>query len=80
MSGYLDTGPATRIVDVTPSDTADIEPPRAIWVGVAGNLRIMNIDMTFATTQSVPGGILLPMRPRRIMATGTTADAIQAWY
>lgn len=80
MSGYLDTGPAVRLVDITPSDTVDLEITRAVWVGAAGNLSIMNIDKTTATIVGVPAGILLPIRVIRIRATGTTAGSIQAWY
>jgi hypothetical protein len=80
MSGYLDTGPAVRLVDITPNDDTDLEITRAVWVGSAGNLSIMNIDGTIATTVGVPAGILLPIRVKRIRATDTTAGSIQAWY
>ena len=80
MSGYLDTGPATRVVDITPDDDTDIDLPRAVWVGVAGNLSVMNIDGTTATIVGIPAGIMLPIRPRRIRVTDTTAASINALY
>ena len=83
MSGFIDTGPATKAESITPDDDTDIAIPRAIWVGGAGDLTVtMGEDKTSTpvTFASVPAGIMLPIRVKRVLATGTTASAIVALY
>jgi hypothetical protein len=72
--------PATKWFAVTPDDNTDLQAkPRALWIGGAGNVAINNGSQT-VTLQSVPAGTLLPLRPDRVMATGTTASGIVALY
>lgn len=78
MSGFQDTGPATRAQSMTPNDTDDIEAgdmPRAIWVGGAGNLAVVMADGQTVTFEAVPAGFMLPIRIKRLL-TSTTASAI----
>lgn len=61
---------------ITPSDSVDIaERHRAIYVGVAGNVQVVNgagIVVTFAAA----AGAVLPIQARRINATSTTATGL----
>jgi hypothetical protein len=75
----LDT-PATNWFAITPADGTDLAAkPRAIYVGGAGNLAISNGIQT-ATLVAVPAGSLLPIRPDRVLSTGTTATNIVGLY
>ena len=74
--------PADNAVAVTPNDSTDLaNVPRAIYVGTAGNLvvHMKNGSGTAAsvTFSAVPVGVL-PIRPTRVLATGTTASNIVA--
>lgn len=72
--------PASKAYAVTPNDGADISfVSRAIWVGSAGNLRVMMADQYPSepvTFVAVAAGTLLPIRVRRVYSTGTTAGNI----
>ena len=75
--------PADNAVAVTPSDSVDLAVvPRGLYVGVSGSLVVhmrgtdgVSASVTFA---AVPGGTLLPIRPTRVLSTGTTATAVVA--
>jgi hypothetical protein len=66
---------------VTPSDTLDLPDgaARALIIGVGGTLSVIAVDDTDAVTLTVGPG-LLPLRARRVRATGTTAASIVAGY
>ena len=69
--------PGDIFYTITPSDTADIPfKPRGVIVGVSGNLAV--IDSLGVTTiiPSLAAGIFHPIRPVRVLATGTTATNI----
>jgi hypothetical protein len=69
--------PATHGFAVSPSDGSDLtETTRAVYVGASGNLAVTLSSGADVTLTGVPGGTLLPLRLRRIKATGTTATAI----
>lgn len=69
--------PATHGFAVTPNDGADLaEITRAIYVGASGNLAVTLASGADVTLAGVPGGTLLPLRLRRIKATGTSATSI----
>ena len=79
------TRPGRSTVAVTPSDTADItkkdgEYPRALWVGVAGNVAIVTPDGVVNTLTGVPAGTLVPIQTRRVNSTNTTATTMIAIY
>lgn len=67
--------PASGLVSITPSDTADIPGIRALWVGGAGNIAI-DAGNGAVTLVGVAAGSLLPIQAKRVMATNTTADDI----
>ena len=62
---------------ITPSDTVDIPlKPRAVVLGVGGNLNVTDALGTTTLISNLTAGIFYPIRPVRIMATGTTASNI----
>lgn len=73
--------PATRAIAVTPNDAADlVKLPRALYVSGAGTLKVTCQGDTDAVTLTVPAGSFLPLRPKRVWATGTTSTGIVALY
>lgn len=77
--------PYTRAVDITPNDTTDLaEIPRALNIykgggGHASVVAILSDDQT-SVTLHLNHGLIYPIRPRRIYATGTDATQIVALY
>lgn len=74
-------GASPEFVGVTPSDTENLPlgAPRAIFVGVAGDVALT--DMMGNTSTLVSAGAQYhPIRPARVRATGTTATNILALY
>lgn len=70
--------PATRLADVTPSDTADLGfATRAIAVGTEGFVQLVTVSGDTGRIYIVPGAPF-PIRARRILATGTSATDIVA--
>jgi hypothetical protein len=63
---------------ITPNDTTNIAPTRAIYVGVQGNLAVRMISGQSVTFTACPAGLLLPVQVDRVLATGTTASSITA--
>lgn len=64
-----------------PSDTVDLpQPCDGVWVGGAGNVAAVMQDGTFAIFMAVPAGVALPIRAKRINATGTTATNLLVLY
>ena len=75
---YNDTNPFTKIYDVTPSDSVDLDPPaRSLFLGTAGDIKITTVEGTTATMVNHPAGYLVG-EVTRVWATGTTADDINA--
>lgn len=71
------TAPAREAAAVTPSDSTDLPVlPRAIYVGLAGNLAVRMPDGSAVIFANVQSGSFLPIRVQGINATGTTASAI----
>lgn len=57
---------------LVPSDTADLpEVPKAVWVETGGNAVVRDSDGNTLTYKTYDGS-WLPIRPTRVMATGTT--------
>lgn len=62
---------------VTPSDSADINATRALYIGAAGDVAVvMADDASEVTFVGVTAGAILPVRVSRVKATGTTATSI----
>ena len=78
MSSMVDPSPSLRAV--TPHDTNALRAPRALYVGVSGDIVLQGKDdSTTVTLKAVPVGIL-PVRPVLVKATGTTATDLVALY
>lgn len=83
FSGMSD--PGERALAIVPSDANDLpETPKAIYVGTAGDIAMIG-DNEAPSAEAVvwtniPAGAIVPFRPRRVMATGTTAADMIAIY
>jgi hypothetical protein len=65
---------------VTPSDGADLAvPARALYVGVAGDVKVNTIDGTSTVFKAAPVGVL-PVQCSRVWSTGTAATNIVALW
>lgn len=74
------SSPSRRWAVIVPSDAADVaDLPKALRIDQGGTLALMGSDGTIATF-AVFDGETLPLRPKRVMATGTTATGIKALY
>jgi hypothetical protein len=75
------TSPAIDGTMVVPDDTGDLaHVTRAIYVGTGGQIAAQLASGTTVTLSSVQGGTLLPLRVRRVLATGTSAgDLVALW-
>lgn len=71
-----------RLAVIVPSDSANIPegPPEALWVGKKGDVALVGQDGGVIVLSDVPNGTLLPVRPWRVNATGTTADRLVGLY
>lgn len=79
--------PATFAAICSPSDSVDLATvPRAILLSAAGNVKVDmlahqdgNANQT-GLTLPLPGGVLIPIRPTKIYATGTDAVTITLFW
>lgn len=75
------TSPINDAASVTPDDLNDLASlPRALYVGTAGNLAVVTAGGQSVSFNNIPAGSLLPLRARRVSATGTTAGDILALW
>ena len=76
--------PAGHAVPITPADGADLATNcRYVYVGGAGNLIVymaLEPGTSARTFTGVPVGTVLPIRVRRVLATGTTATALMCLW
>lgn len=78
-SSGLDS-PAAHDVDVTPSDSADMpHASRALYITTGGTIRYTTVGGN-TVTRTVPDNFILPLRVKRVWATGTSAADICCWY
>jgi len=64
---------------VTPSDTTVFEAS-SIYVGGAGNVAVEPLDGGNTVTFVMLAGSVVPVRVRRVLATGTTATSLVRVY
>ena len=80
MSGYSSTPDSTASIAfaVTPSDAADLAmPAKALYIGGSGNVVGIPEDSAASVTfTGVVAGSVLPVRFKRVLATGTTATGL----
>lgn len=87
FSSYADNAaaPARHAVAVTPSDTIDLlDTPKGLYIGTGGDVTLVAADAPAGNTGTVfrglPSGALLPVRVRRVLASGTTAADLVALF
>jgi len=74
------SAPARDAFTVTPNDSTDFTiEARALWVGGAGNIRVLTSKGTDITFTGVLAGSILPQRCKRVFATSTTATNINGF-
>lgn len=73
--------PTMRAAEITPDDVTDISTTGTwVYVGTGGNVRVTTAGGDVVTYTNAQDGSVLPVRVRRIWATGTTATGlIQNW-
>lgn len=75
------TAPARDAATVVPDDALDLTVlPRALYVGVTGDLSVRLAGGQTVLFSGVSGGTLLPIRAAAVNATGTTASGIVALW
>lgn len=75
------TAPGRDASPVVPDDLNDIPvTPRALFVGQGGIVAVRMAGGQDVSFENVQGGTILPIRARRVMATGTTASAMIALW
>lgn len=82
-SGRADaiSAPAQRGFAITPADGADLAAEtRGLWVGGSGDIALVLASGDEITLAGVVGGSILPLRLRRIKATGTSATQLVGLY
>lgn len=70
--------PAAAAAAVTPHDTNNIAPTRGLYVGVAGDVKVVMLDGTTVTFTALAAGIVHPLTVVRVFSTNTTATNIVA--
>jgi hypothetical protein len=79
MADYQD--PARSFKTITPHDTDGVAAGcRALWIGGEGDISVTDKSGEVTVFTAVPAGTMLPISPKLIMATGTTATPIIALY
>lgn len=69
--------PADDAFTITPSDTNDLATiPRGLYVGIAGDLKVMTAKGTTVEFRNVSG--VLPVRVRKVFSTGQTGTIAAA--
>ena len=75
--------PARRVAMVAPSDTSNFaEVVKGLYIGSGGDLVLVAADAPAGAAgvmfRNLPSGALLPVRARRVAATGTSAADLVA--
>jgi hypothetical protein len=73
------TSPAVSHYTIVPSDTVDLPVrPRALYVNASGTAVLQDKDGE-TVSYEVMTGMVMSIRPGRVLATGTTAQLV-AWF
>lgn len=69
-------------VAVTPSDTTDLTRGtcRGLYIGATGTVVVQTEEGVTLTLAGLAAGSILPLMVRRVLATGTTATGLHAFY
>jgi hypothetical protein len=65
---------------VTPNDSADLPRSGILYVGTGGSIAITTVGGDTLTLTGVPSGSWIPVRVKRVFATGTTASGMDVFY
>lgn len=77
MSGStVVTGLPHNAAAITPSDSADLSTPMMIWVNGAGTVAVIPAGGQSTVTYTMPAASVVPVRVKRVLATGTTATGL----
>lgn len=72
-------GIPTRAAAVTPSDATQIFAA-ALYVGGAGDVAVVTEGGDTVTFPACPVGLIIPVRVRQVLSTGTTAtNIVRVW-
>ncbi|MCV6598576.1 MAG: hypothetical protein OIF40_16030 [Mangrovicoccus sp.] len=73
------TAPGIDADPITPSDSADLpQVSRGIYVGSTGHIRVELLSGKEVTFRNMQAGGFYPLRVRKVLATGTTANNLVA--
>ena len=79
MSFYCE--PVQNAAEVTPHNMQDLPATsHGIYVGAEGDLSVEMLNGQHVVFSGVPSGSILPIRVKRVRATGTTAGMILALW
>ncbi|OSP55723.1 hypothetical protein [Pseudoruegeria sp. SK021] len=70
------SSPAVDAESITPGNGTLGHVTRAIYVGGGGDLAVEFMSGTQVTLRGVPAGVILPIRLRKVLASGTSATNI----
>jgi hypothetical protein len=71
------SSPADSFYAITPSNSADLPiQPRAIYIGSAGDLVVIDANGNETTFVNAVAGSWLPIRPKRVKATSTASNIV----
>jgi hypothetical protein len=65
---------------ITPSNTVNLANPSVVYVGGAGNVRVLTAQGDDVTFVNVPAGAVLPVQVIRVYSTSTTATSLVGIY
>jgi len=65
---------------VTLSDSTELAPTRALYIGGAGDLKVTMAYGTEVTFSGLSAGSILPIQVTKCFATGSTATLVLALY
>lgn len=69
--------PADHAFAISPNDSTDLsETTRALYIGTGGDISLVTASGATVSFTTVLSGSILPVRCRRVRATGTTATGI----
>lgn len=73
--------PSAGAFAITPHDVNELAyVTNEIYVGGAGDLKVVTLDGDTVTLKAVPVGTLLRLRVKQVLATGTVATNLIALY
>ena len=68
-----DVGPGRQCIAITPSDSSTFVTCRSIYVGVSGDITLVDLSGTAVLFKAVPQGTWVDVWTNQVKSTGTTA-------